>query len=995
MVRNYLIMLPKLREKREIFLFSIFLALAFFISSIEIGGRYIIYFTDIQWEINPHYVLINLFNPFNNGNYGNVGFINFFNLPTVLSEFILNVLHIPIFISEILLLSILQFIALLYVYRIIRDFIFYKPSIIGSTYLSALSSIFIVFGFAPQVLYWWDLLPNGFFLLAFGFGMLYYETVFLKNFVKKQFNARSLTILFIFSSLSISVNTPYNISFLWLLFTLPPILLIDSSEKIRIIRLLLGDLIILISVIAANMWYITTTLLQTSSVKSLANSPSTISTNIYIFDTLAGHFNFLSLFSFSTASSEYSFPSTSTTIFQMYSSYAIPLILIIFSVATFIAIIYKNKQFISLLSLYILTIFFELGYAGPFKNFYFFLFKYPTFLLAFRAPITGFIMAQDFLFVVLIVFSTNLIVSAIRNFIKNISREKMSLEISNLCIFINKLSRNNHSGKVLTYLGVIIMIIIPLFMSSSAVYLGEAIPVQPLHARVSIPQYEYETANYIKNRNLNHYALIFPGGFISQNWTHGYDGYNILPELIGNNNVISGETNFVLKIVCNDIESGHTYLTRNFATTLANMNIKYLVIAGNVSYTPYFGFTYSPNYTNILKSLNSTMNMKLVANFGTNYIYENLVNSSFLYIPHTLLPVNKDGYVITRNITSQFYEDSKISFNLSPNNTIIPTYQNGKLVISLNKNELNTTIHNEGHIPFSWDGYGAPSFFNQYPLSINPLINQYIIIHFQTSKYSAFSVNLVATNNTTGNMAYNYFLAMNRSIFGVSGNADNLGNGNSMLSKYGNGIFNSSNGSTLAINLNSLTNEAINKIVFTLFPIAKNGSAFYGPMSQWPLDENLTIYSIDLAYSPYASPVGPDENSTYIPSDTPLNLNVSLTYNYSNTKISMKLSLSSDKYPIPVILAQNNFGGWVVTSSTNVSSFNILTTNYSTEFLIYPMSGAKQIVLIVTYYPITIFYNDLYISLSIYISGLVAITVIGYTQHKLKAKNMVKIQNSE
>ncbi|MGP6240437.1 hypothetical protein ACNF40_08560, partial [Cuniculiplasma sp. SKW4] len=654
-------------------LYILFFFISIFITIINIGGKYEIDFLNIQWPFNSSFVFYNLFNGFTFYNYGNISFINFFNFPETLFIYILSLIGFPVYMQEIFIISVFQFIALYYFYKLFYAYIFnFIDDNAIKTFVSALASLLVVFSFASQTVFWWNFIPGGFFLLSFGSAMLYYILLFYENYFDGRFVKKYLLYILIFSSLSISVNTPFNISFLWLFLITPIFPFINNFNKTNFKRLLFGYLIIILIMLIGNIWYIYPTLLEGYYIPF--NTKSGTNFNLSIF-YLAGNINILKIMEFTYATSQYSYPSLGSSIFFKYGkilAYAIfPIIF-----GGIISLNSKsNRNYFYLLFIYFITFLLLIGSEGPFKYLYLdLLFRNSELLLAFRNPYTALIFSFNLLYILLILFSGYRIFFSIHIYYKEVN--------------IIKLRRYKKTIVRVIAILIILIMILPIISTSANIYLGEAIPVSPLKSRVQIPEYEVQTANYISEKLNNYnYVYLFPGGgVIDENWTHGYDGFDLLPNLIGSNYVIDSPANSMEDYLCEYIKYGETWEVPNFASSLSDLGIKYLVIEGNITATPYWSYTYTPNYQSILYSLNHTSNISLIKQFGSNYIYENTLNAKLVYIPEEAVnsSVAVNGIFPTKNITKEYYDDINRSYAMSPNNFINASY-NGSILISVNE----------------------------------------------------------------------------------------------------------------------------------------------------------------------------------------------------------------------------------------------------------------------------------------------------------------------
>ncbi|MGC8982078.1 MAG: hypothetical protein ACP5JU_03990, partial [Minisyncoccia bacterium] len=153
----------KFKENPNKYIYLIFLILSFLFTSLNQGGQFIIHWIDISWSFNPSDDLYKLLFLWNSNDYGYISILNIFNLPAILAELILNELMLPTFLQQIFLISILEFIASSFYFKIFSEYLFNKYEFIYKKYIIASSVIFITLG--PGNFYLWDFIPQGLLLI--------------------------------------------------------------------------------------------------------------------------------------------------------------------------------------------------------------------------------------------------------------------------------------------------------------------------------------------------------------------------------------------------------------------------------------------------------------------------------------------------------------------------------------------------------------------------------------------------------------------------------------------------------------------------------------------------------------------------------------------------------------------------------------------------------------------------------------------------------------
>ena len=101
------------------FYYLLFAIISVTITYLNIGGPYIIHFIDIMWPLNPVQSIYNSFNIWSYSNYGYFNGINIFNFSYYL--FIAMISYFPVYLQELILLSLLQCIGAVYVFKLFKE----------------------------------------------------------------------------------------------------------------------------------------------------------------------------------------------------------------------------------------------------------------------------------------------------------------------------------------------------------------------------------------------------------------------------------------------------------------------------------------------------------------------------------------------------------------------------------------------------------------------------------------------------------------------------------------------------------------------------------------------------------------------------------------------------------------------------------------------------------------------------------------------------------
>ena len=113
---------------KDKFYYVVFAIISLIITVLNVGGVYIIHFIDIAWPLNPLSSITNSFNSWSYLDYGYFNDINIFNFQYYF--FIASLSYLPIYLQEIILLSTLQFIGAVYVYKLFQEFIFKNDNLL-------------------------------------------------------------------------------------------------------------------------------------------------------------------------------------------------------------------------------------------------------------------------------------------------------------------------------------------------------------------------------------------------------------------------------------------------------------------------------------------------------------------------------------------------------------------------------------------------------------------------------------------------------------------------------------------------------------------------------------------------------------------------------------------------------------------------------------------------------------------------------------------------
>lgn len=878
------------------FYYVVFAIISLIITILNVGGVYIIHFIDIMWPLNPLSSITNSFNIWSYSDYGYNNGINIFNFQYYF--FIALLSYLPIYLQEIILLSALQFIGAVYIYRLFQEFIFKNNNVLTKV-LSFSAAFPIIFSNG----YWWDFIPLGFFLISFGAMFLYYSLKLLDYYNKNDvLNYKYIFLLGIASILAFSSNAPINANLIILSLILPFFIISKKMSKIKIF--VFYSLIILI-ILFTNLWWIIPSYMAVKLAAASLGGPS----NAYILYLNSHNANFFNIIEYVHLDSPYfNLPGNLYLNNIIYNiSIYLSIILLLFVIKAFS---FKNKlrkeYFISFIFVLLLDII-MMGVNSPIKSLEIYFINTNGILSEYLRGNPGTLeFTLIFILTILIVVS---FYSILKPYIEN-----------------NKKIRQ----KILVVL-VLIFLILSFVSIAPQNYDGYAVPHYPYRSRMVIPSFDYSVSKFIKNNSRNHYTLLYPGGFLEQNITHGYDAYDILPSMIPQSLLIDNPSNTFIKNIYNYIDSSS--LKENFSYYLYSSNIKYIVIEGDLGGNYPFGFNSPPNYPQILNHMNNTNGIKLVKKLGPDYIYMNENYPSGMISKANALSNSNiiDGDILPiQNITKEYYNYSVSNHTVYEPNA---TYDYNGINIVINKTSWNII----SNLSYRYTG-AEPIFYNSIPLNINTSTNPFLIIKLKGNNNTVIAPNALTSSNISL-----YSILNSKDHINIGYPYNNLrDNNNTATSESGCDHYLMSNNSiTMIINLNKASpTKNIHYIYFT--PGALNkvpGSTL-----------NFTIESIHLG-TYLSSPYGFFHVKFHV--NNPFNYNYSMDYNKTGyTNYNVDIHIHHGNNPILLAFFTSYSPYWVINDATGISSYKIVKLNNDTTgIIIYPTSHSKNIEFNLYYQP--------------------------------------------
>ncbi|MCL4480982.1 MAG: hypothetical protein M1113_05820, partial [Candidatus Thermoplasmatota archaeon] len=724
------------------------------------------------------------------------------------------------------------------------------------------------------IIYWWDGLSIDFLLLASGIIFLYY----LMNEFERYLNGKKLSFVRMsgISLLSVpvfSMNIPGNISFVTLTVLLPLSLLFSKKvSTAKLIKTAYFYFTLTPLLIVFNFWWLGPSAMFALLVHSFAGSSFAVSNNKGMFINYSRVLSFITLYrGLYGVYLPYKLTGLNSAVYYMVGNVATYII----PATITLSLIFKGKYLrifvYFFISTFLVSLFF-LGFNSPIYGLVLDpLLQNAVVLQGLRLTYYSFSIAFYILLIILDAIAITRIATAfeqLHGFTKDPRR-----------LFLH--ARYMKSGKSLHKIAIVLIVSILLFFPftsiSTPIYTGYGIPHSPYRARMIVPNYEYSLASYL-NRNLNgSYALIFPGGFLEQNWSHGYDAFDILPSLLPSSLLIDGATNPTLAFVYSVISSGEA-ASQNLGNALPQLNIKYIVIEGDVGGPYPFPYSTAPNYPLILNSLNHTKGLVLDQIFGPDYIYKSELPQSMFSVASHIIPSRSliDNYVVpvsnlthnfydtsaknspsydayletilgnktllsehSTSVTYQFFNYSLINTTYTPPHDFYPVWNNGIFVSLNNSSKEFITLH---PLPEPLNSLDPVYLYNGLPLDINTSKNPYLIINFSTNINTGFKI-FADTSPTISNAS-----VFNQNLVLLGFPANSLGFGDAKLfNTYGGNTYSSPNESTtMLINLNqalaSSQNKTIHYILFQILPASNTGTGLpYAPVNEWPGYQNISI----------------------------------------------------------------------------------------------------------------------------------------------------------
>jgi hypothetical protein len=851
--------------------YLIILGVSVYVALVNVGGNYVLRFIDIAWPVQPDQQLAGLTYAWSSSNLGNVNVLNFFNAPGILWTSGLHFLGFSLAVQEIVSLTAWQFMAGAYFYRLFKVYLLKDfPGNITAG-LSLAAALAGTINYAVQGGAWWDGIPNGFVMLAFGAPMLFYLTEAFEHTIRTgRTKWTSVALAIGFGSIALSVNIPSNLSLAFLGLTVPLFILrYRPSLPSRAIVSRIGRYFLTVypALLVTSLWWIYPSILQTQLSPGYLGSLEGLSGGTLLFQQSTAGLTMLKVFSgfYGYGYASYAYNPTVNLMYWIGGGAASFFILV---VPTAVVLARPRRSFWGAqyaLSLLLVIALVVTGVNSPIYS----AILSPAannalFLALLRTPYVTFGYAFFFVLIISFIEAASLILPwLLKN--QEVTIPVSSLPPNNFGRPQARLWRRSKSHMALStpFFVAFLLVFTPFALTSPAPLLGDALPGSPYQSHAQIPTFEYDTANYIEGNYDGQYVLLFPGGFIEQNWSYGYDGYDILPNLLTGLPVIDNyETGFLagsnglLTLVYTTLQAGN-FSGYNLSGLMELLGIKYLVVEGDVGGGFPFASTTEPDYPKLLSALNSSAGISLTARFGPNWVYqiENpnpLVTSAKAVIPSDSLGPNDTLSGI--NITSLYYNTTLVSSPFAPAQNLFPLWDGG-IVLNLTPEIKSRYSSNPVGPPLG--GSFPPTMFNGVPIRIDSSQWKCLTISFETNQYTAVDVSLLTAPSLTA-LNSTDFEANDVSV-GRTGNSLGLGDPQ-LFDSYGAGYYTSpGHWTNMTLDLQQILpptgSGEIYYILISLFPVDANGSGLRGvPIVSWPGYQEVTVGSIILGNSYYLRP---------------------------------------------------------------------------------------------------------------------------------------------
>ncbi|MCI4345240.1 MAG: hypothetical protein L3K07_00575 [Thermoplasmata archaeon] len=851
-------------QTREGRVFLGFAAVATFITLVNFRGLFTVHFIDNSWPQDPSGQLRSLVYAWGPDRLGYLNLLGPIAIPSTTFAAGLQLLGAPSGVQEILLLVLLLTVALYFTYRLLARYVLRQVEPELRQLLAVVGALLLVTSFYVQTVYWWDFLPDGFLLLAAGSVLLYYATAALSDVLGQHPQPRGrLVLLAVASTLAFSVNIPFNLSLLFLVFTLPALAVIAAGRaKFRVGPWLRFEVLLAALVALTSLWW----LLPSAEFATIA--PAYVTTQSVAIDS---HAIFVSSTSgidlVGLLEGQLGYPLYNAGHFGLTSAIhadlGVPLSVLFLGVLAGGLLLWKRREHLALTlatGLMLFLALFVTGVNSPFYPVVFgFLFQSPLLLTSLRTPFVAFGLAFEEFWVCAMCLGASSCYGWLRGQLDRPVGEVAASPPTHRSIRALRSRAPRLLGPVLIGL----LLLVPAATLAPGAWAGDAVPVAPYQARMEVAPYEASVASFLRGHLDGRVAMLYPGGFLEQNWTHGYDGYDVLPSLLPGELLIDNyregfvaTNNSLLTLAYSTLDNGNPR-SAGFGTLLARLGVAYLVVEGDVGGNFPFGQSTPPNYAALLGSLNASVNLSLAATFGPDYVYG--VASPRGLVSLVDSTVSEAGLVQAEvqpslDLTRAYFNATRIVTTSVPFPPVAARWQNGINFTAAPGDKIRIAASDAEQAP---PLPGPITLVNGYPLDLNVSAGDTLLLNFSTNAATAISVSLIVAPTLTGLPLGSVYAA----TYSVGAPADNLGTGDAALvPAYGANHFVSPGHFTLlsddlAATLRGVSNPTIHFLAITLWPVNPDGSGNRGaPVAAWPGSQSVQISSLELGTNLFLGP---------------------------------------------------------------------------------------------------------------------------------------------
>ncbi|SNQ59715.1 membrane hypothetical protein [Candidatus Methanoperedens nitroreducens] len=423
-------------------------------------------------------------------------------------------------------------------------------------------------------------------------------------------------------------------------------IIVENGIRIKIIKNL-ASLSILCFLI--NIWWIIPFIISLISTKTTSEMGFT--TSIIGYSSMHVRSSFLNLF---WLNGMWWWTPYYVSYFDAYSNPALKLLVFIPALIAFLGLLFRNnyrKINTYFGSVVLVLMFLAKGLHPPLENINFFLYNYVPGSFAFREPFPKF-------YLILIIFLALLVGSSCNSIVNMIRKTEFK-------------HKNAASNLFVTFIAISFMI------STFPLITGQILDTGPPDFRFSfyfqIPDYWYQTSNYINNNIEDSRILITPDDdFYQMPYKWGYYGADVLPSRLITKPTLQQQYGYIINSNYKGIITVAYGGIRNNSVTefnnmLALMNVRYIVQRNDIWWDWDSRNIISPG--DIKSFFSSQKNIQLENSFGEIDVYR---VSNITYLPHI--------YTASAQITVHTFDDfirllNSSSFTPEQQNIII-SYQN-------------------------------------------------------------------------------------------------------------------------------------------------------------------------------------------------------------------------------------------------------------------------------------------------------------------------------